>query len=139
MSKRIFTKNQIEDLLLNKNVERCSEKSITYSKEFKIRAIKQYNEEGLSSTMIFKQAGFDLNIIGKDTPDGLMYTWRKILKEKGLKELSKETRGRGRIGKGPQNIKGSDKEKMEFLELKIAYLEEENRFLKILRKQKGLD
>lgn len=139
MSKRRFTKDQIEELLKNKNIERCSEKSITYSKEFKIRAIKQYNEEGLSSVMIFKQAGFDLNIIGKDTPDGCMYIWRKTFKEKGIEELSKETRGKGRIGKGPQNIKGSDKEKMELLELKIAYLEEENRFLKILRKQKGLD
>ena len=139
MSKRRFTKDQIEELLKNKNIEKCSEKSISYSKEFKIRAIKQYNEEGLSSTMIFKQAGFDLNIIGRDTPDRCMNMWRDVFKNKGLEELSKETRGKGRIGKGPQNFKGSDKEKMELLELKIAYLEEENRFLKILRKQRGLD
>lgn len=138
MSKVRFTKEQIEELLKNKNIEKCSEKSITYNKDFKIKAVNQYNE-GLKTRTIFENAGFNINFLGIKKLKDTLLSWIKVSKNKGIEELSKETRGKGRIGKGPQNIKGSDKEKMELLELKIAYLEEENRFLKILRKQKGLD
>ena len=136
MSKRRFAKEQIQKLLKNSNIEKCSEKSITYNKEFKIRAIKQYREEGLTCKEIFELAGFDLALIGKDTPDRCMHLWKKIFDNKGLEELLKETRGRGKFGKGPQNFKGSEKERLKYLEHKLAYLEEENRFLKELRKQK---
>jgi hypothetical protein len=44
MSKRKFTKEQIGELLKNANVVKCSEKSITYSKEFKVWAVKRYGE-----------------------------------------------------------------------------------------------
>jgi len=138
MSKVRFTKEQIEELLKNKNIEKCSEKSITYNKDFKIKEVNQYNE-GLKTRTIFENAGFNINFLGIKKLKDTLLSWIKVSKNKGIEELSKETRGKGRIGKGPQNIKGSDKEKMELLELKIAYLEEENRFLKILRKQKGLD
>src|SRR5665811_2559470 len=49
MSKRIFNEDQIKELLANPNVSRCSEKSITYGKAFKILAIKKYYEEGYLS------------------------------------------------------------------------------------------
>jgi len=44
MSKRIFTKEQIKTLLRNPNVARCSEKSISYSKDYKISEIMKYQE-----------------------------------------------------------------------------------------------
>lgn len=40
MSKRIFSEEQIKELLQNPNVEKCSEKSIGYKKEFKLSASK---------------------------------------------------------------------------------------------------
>ena len=36
MKRRIFSKTEQEELLRNPNIEKCSDKSITYSTEFKI-------------------------------------------------------------------------------------------------------
>ena len=67
MSKRIFTKEQIEVLLKNKNVVRCSEKSASYRKDFKIMAIREYLQ-GLPALEIFKRAGLDVDMIGRKIP-----------------------------------------------------------------------
>ena len=82
MSKRIFTKEQIAILLNNVNVMGCSEKSVSYQKDFKILAVKKY-QEGLSPSEIFKQAQFDINIIGRKTPKACLRRWLKISKKKG--------------------------------------------------------
>ncbi|MGL5963732.1 MAG: HTH domain-containing protein, partial [Fusobacteriaceae bacterium] len=55
MSKIKFTKTQIEQLSKNKYVIRVSEKAITYSNEFKIHFIAEY-EKGKSSRQIFEEA-----------------------------------------------------------------------------------
>ena len=55
MSKRIFTQEQIVSFLQNKNVAACSEKSITYHKDFKLAAVKRY-QEGLPPLAIFTEA-----------------------------------------------------------------------------------
>ena len=68
MSKRIFTKEQTIGLSKNGNIRKCSNKSITYAKDFKLKAIKQYYDEYLTPNEIFEQAGFDLNTIGRKTP-----------------------------------------------------------------------
>lgn len=68
MSKRRLNENQIKELLANNNVENCSGRSITYNKEFKVWAVNKYYEEGYSPRMIFEEAGFDISIIGGDTP-----------------------------------------------------------------------
>ena len=57
MSKRFFTREQIEQLSSNENVVRVG-KTIVYSKDFKIKAVKLYNKQGLTSKEIFRQAGF---------------------------------------------------------------------------------
>lgn len=136
MSKRNLKEEEIAALLKNKNVANCSHKSITYSNGFKIRAIKQY-EEGLSSREIFEQAGFDLKAIGKDTPFDRIKQWNRVVRKKGESSLCSENRGRSSPGR--PKLKGlTDKEKMEYLEAKVAYLKAENEFLAQLRKKKGL-
>lgn len=135
MSKRIFTKEQIETLLQNENVTGCSEKSISYRKDFKILAVRKY-QEGLPSHEIFRQAGFDIYTIGRDTPKECLRRWRNVYKQKGEKGLIIDGRGKsasGRKSKSPKNL--TDKEKMERLEAEVAYLKEENRFLAELRKK----
>ncbi|MEK0337874.1 MAG: hypothetical protein QQN41_10625, partial [Nitrosopumilus sp.] len=132
MSKRIFTKEQIKELLKNKNVSKCSEKSITYSKDFKQRAVKEYNKEGLPSSEIFEKADFDLELIGRTKPKECLKAWNKIYRTKGIKALSTETRGKG--GGRPKKIKDeSDKDRIKRLELEIEYLKAENDFLARLR------
>ena len=132
MSKKRFTKEQREELLKNNNIAACSEKSITYSKDFKQRAVKQYNEEGLSSCEIFEKAGFDIELIGRTKPKECLVAWNKIYRTKGIKALSTETRGKG--GGRPKKVKDkSDKDKIKRLELEIEYLKAENDFLAKLR------
>lgn len=134
MSKRIFTREQIEEFLKNKNIKKCSEKSITYSKNFKMTAIKLY-DQGLTSTEIFRQAGFDLNVIGKDKPKECLLRWNKIIKKKGVEGLN-ESRGRNSRGR-PKTKNLSIKDKIKRLETENAYLKAENDFLAKLRAKRA--
>ncbi len=136
MSKRIFNQEQIDELLQNPNVLRCSEKSITYHKDFKLLAIKQYQEESMPAMEIFKQAGFNMSVIGRDAPVDNLKRWRKIFNTKGINELTVETRGRGKGGGRPKINWSSDKEKLKYLEAEVAYLKAENAFLAKLRKKR---
>ena len=136
MSKRIFSPEQINELLNNENVLRCSEKSITYQHRFKIDAVTKYQDEGLSAVQIFKQAGFNMDIIGHNTPVDNLKRWRKIFHTKGISGLSIETRGSGKGGGRPKKNWLDDKEKLKYLEVQVAYLKAENAFLAKLRKKR---
>lgn len=129
MSKTIYTNAQIKVLLANPNVERCSAKSITYSKKFKLEAVKEYYEHGLGPNAIFKKAGFDLGLLGLEKPKRCLKQWRKVYKTKGQKALLAENRGRGG-GRKPKPQKSDDQ---EYLKARVAYLESENDFLRKLK------
>jgi len=129
--KNMFTQKDINKLQGNIYVSKCSSKSITYSKDFKLFAISKYYEDGYSPNMIFKEAGFDLNIIGKDKPKDCLARWRKICKTKGEQELLKEKRGKTKHEKRAK-FKSKDEE-IEYLKAKIAYINAENDFLAKLR------
>ena len=81
MSKRILTEEQINQLLKNKNITKCTTKSIIYSKDFRTDAIRLY-KQGLSATEIFKQADLDPGVIGKNHPRDCIRRWNKALKKK---------------------------------------------------------
>lgn len=128
----MFNPEQIKELLQNKNVDKCSYASITYSKAFKLQAVKHYYQNGYSPNMIFKEAGFNLNIIGHQKAKDCLLRWRRIYDKQGNKGLVRENRG----GSG-RRIKiehKNDKEKIHYLETKLAYLEEENKLLKKMKK-----
>ncbi len=59
MSKIIFTMTQINQLEENPNIASVSERSIQYTTEFKVRAVRE-NMEGKGPQQIFTEAGFDL-------------------------------------------------------------------------------
>ncbi len=128
----MFNSKQIKELLSNKQVDKCSPKSITYSKKFKLWAVKKYYEDGDSPNMIFREADFNLNIIGKSRPKGCLRLWRKIYNTKGEKELSKENRGSLSRRKPKMKFKNKDEE-IKYLKTKIAYIDTENDFLAELR------
>lgn len=135
MSDRIFNQEQIKTLLQNPSVARCSEKSISYHKDFKVLAVRKY-QEGLPPLEIFRQAQFDIDIIGHKTPKECLCRWRKILKNKGATGLKIDGRGKHKSGGHPKNLANlSDEEKLKRLEAEVAYLKEENRFLAKLRKK----
>jgi transposase len=124
----MFSPEQIKELLANKNIIKCSSKSITFSPDFKLKAVKQYYENGYSPNMIFRGAGFDLNMFKKSKPKDCLKRWRKIYNTKGEKSLLTESRGKH----GKTKIK-NDKDKIKYLEAKVAYLNAENDFLAKLR------
>ena len=128
----MFSPEQIKELEKNKNVIKCSAKSITYSNEFKLAAVKRYYEEGVSPKLIFSGAGFDVSWLGKTQAKNNLRHWRQKYNDCGEACLFKE--GRGGSGRRKKKIRyRNDNEKMEYLETKIAYLEAENDFLAKLR------
>jgi len=135
MSKRIFTKEQIEQLLKNPNIEGCSEKSISYKKEFKVSSVRKHRE-GAPPSWIFKEADFNLVLIGYDTPKWCLKRWLKIYREKGEDGLKTDGRKGNNPNGRPKGIRHlSDKEKLKYLEAEVAYLKAENSFLAKLRKK----
>jgi transposase-like protein len=136
MSKRLFTQEQIALLLQNKNIARASEKTITYSRDFKLAAVKRY-KEGLPPSDIFREAGFDLALIGRKTPKWQITKWRRIVDTKGTAALEKDGRGSHHKGGRPPNPRHmSEGERLKYLEAENAYLKAENAFLAKLRKQR---
>ncbi|MEA1981351.1 MAG: hypothetical protein U9N54_10295 [candidate division Zixibacteria bacterium] len=129
MNRRTFTKEQIKKISKNKNVSRCGTKSVMYAKSFKTKALRQYNEEGLSAVEIFKEAGFNLSIIGIRRPNKLMNQWNTALRSKRKPEtpLHKAKLIAKRMGSGRE---------IRILKDKVSYLEAENDFLAQLRAQK---
>lgn len=135
MSKRRFLPEQIQELLSNSNVTKCSEKAISYNKDFKIEAVRQFKEEGKTANQIFRAAGFNLNTIGEHTPEYRLKDWRRIYKIKGEIGLRKESRGRG--GGRPKTKGLTDADRIKRMEAEIAYLKAENSFLAKLRAKRA--
>jgi len=135
MSNRIFNKEQIKALLQNPNVAGCSEKSISYHKDFKILTIRKY-QEGLPPLEIFRQSRFNINVIGRQTPKRCLRRWRKVLKDKGEAGLKIDGRGKSKSGGRPKSLANlSNEEQLKRLKAEVAYLKGENRFLSKLRKK----
>lgn len=135
MSKRVFNEKQIKGLLKNVNVARCSDRSISYTKEFKLLAVKQY-QEGKIGREIFQEAGFNIKLIGKDLPKGCLLRWRRKYQLKEGIGLSKDERGKsGNCGR-PKTKGLTDTDRIKRMTIEIAYLKAENDFLAKLRAAK---
>lgn len=132
MSKRIFTDEQRLLLSGNPHVQRCSKKSITCRKDFKLKAIQQYYNEDLSVSDIFRQAGLDPAVIGREQPKRLLGAWIKTYKSKGVAGLA-EARGKNGFRGRPKTKGISDADRIKRLEIQVAYLKAENDFLAKLR------
>jgi transposase len=132
MSKRIFSKGEIAELLRNRHVAKCTPRSITYCADFKIAAARQYRE-GIPGKEIFRKAGFDLRVIGPDNAKFRVRDWLRIFKARGVEGLRIDARSRG----GRPRTRGSDTDKIKWLEAKVAYLKAENAFLTKLRAKRA--
>jgi hypothetical protein len=125
MNRKTFTSDQMKNISKNRNVARCGDRSVRYSRGFKALALRQYNEEGLSAIGIFLEAGFDLGVIGKRTPNRLMNQWNTALRPRIVRQPEESTDMAAKRARNRRDIKT--------LEAKVAYLEAENRFLAKLR------
>ena len=135
MSKRIYTREQIATILKNDNVLRCSERSIAFRGDFKLRAVNEYNEQFLTAKEIFRNTGLDIGLIGKATPMKCLERWTNLYRVKGPQGLTTDRRGRG--GGRPRTRDLTDKERIRRLETQVGYLKAENDFLAKLRAKRA--
>lgn len=124
-----FSESQILQIEENANVLHVSEWSITYQPSFKLAAVKAYLE-GKGPAEIFKEAGFNLTIIGQDIPNGCLKRWRRTFSSQGEAGLLEERRGKGSPGRPIRDL--SVEKRLAQAEARIKLLEAENDFLKKL-------
>ena len=132
--RKIFSDEELIRLGKNPCVFNCTERSITYTYEFKKRAL-ELHAQGISSKEIWRQAGFDISRWKKNYCKDTIKDWKKIVKMKGIGGLS---RIRGSQATGRPKAKGvTDADKIKRLELQVRYLEAENDFLAKLRAKRA--
>jgi hypothetical protein len=130
MSKIIFNETQMKLIESNPNVDHVSERSISFTPDFKIKAIKE-NLAGKGPVQIFTENGFDLQVIGPEKPNQCLKRWRKTYNEFGEEGFLTERRGKGSTGR-PTSKHLTVEDSLKKAEARIKYLEAELEFLKKL-------
>jgi putative transposase len=83
MSIITFSAKEIKTLQKNPNVQRVSERSITYTDEFKNRFIDEY-QTGKLPRQIFEENGFHADIIGIKRIEQSAHRWKKAYEKNGM-------------------------------------------------------
>ena len=121
MSNIVFTDSEVKNLRKNKYVRNVSNKSITYTDEFKEKVVFETENYKKFPRQVFEECGFDIGIIGIKRVENAAYKWRKQYKNLGeLKDTRKYKSGRA------LKRELSDAEKLRRAEAKIKLLEAEN-------------
>ena len=120
-----YTKAEMEELKKNKYVEEVKKDKITFTKEFKILFIKEFNN-GKGNLQIFSENGLNPLLVGKRRIKAYTRNWKKQAKNdptfsrQGYHPIKKET--------------NEDKKKrlqdIKYLQKRVNQLEMENEFLK---------
>ncbi|MBK5240431.1 IS3 family transposase, partial [Clostridium sp.] len=125
MSKVLFSKAGILALQKNKNVLNVSNKAITYTDDFKRLFIDEYMSGKLPRD-IFKENGFDVEIIGMIRINQSAFRWKALYKANGIVRLTdtrKEFSGRPLVRKlTPQEIIERQEAKIKLLEAQVELL-----------------
>ncbi len=77
-----FTEHELKQLESNPNVQNVTNKSITYAPDFKLAAVRAY-EDRQTPMEIFLRAGFNIEINGKEKPKKCLKRWRDAYKNRG--------------------------------------------------------
>lgn len=83
MSKITFSTKEIKALQKNPNVQRVSDRAITYTDSFKSRFMDEYLA-GKLPRQIFTENDFDLEVIGIKRMEQSAYRWKKAYEKNGL-------------------------------------------------------
>lgn len=118
-----------------KNVLRVRETAITYCPAFKVEAVRANLIEGKPPHLPFLDAGFDLELIGRETPRRCPKRWRAVFMERGEQGLANDQRGRQATGR-PAERELTFEEKLRRAEARVRYLEKENELLKKTRRDR---
>lgn len=126
MSKIIFTDEQVAVLKENQYVEAISEKSITYTDEYKRHFVSE-SLKGKHAKQIFQEASFPIEILGEIRIKAFAKKWRKRYREEGI--LSLEDTRKNSSGR-PRKAERTPQQEIEQLKERIALLEQEKELLK---------
>lgn len=106
MAQKIFLPEEIEELRRNPYVKRVTEKSITYTEEFRELFSDKY-QSGELPTQIFRECGFNISALGNLRIKGMSQRCKKMaVRPEGFTDTRGEHSGR------PVTRELSDKEKM---------------------------
>jgi transposase len=130
LNRTLFTEENMRRLETNPNVQHVSETNITYTSEFKLAAVRAY-QEGETPAEIFIKAGFDLDLIGHKKPKHSLKRWRDTYAKYGESGIKEERRGKGSTGRRPAGVLSAEEE-LNKARAKIKLLEAEVDFLKKL-------
>ena len=86
MSKVLFNKSEVEKLKKNIYVKNVSSKSITYTDDFKLHFIAEY-QKGIPTVEIFNSAGLDISLLGERRIHNASGRWRKSYDKNGVMGL----------------------------------------------------
>lgn len=124
MGKNIFNEKDMNELQKNPYVEKVSQNSITYTKEFRELFVREH-KNGKLPTQILKDAGFDTVVLGRERIRNMRRRFRSMeIRQEGFDDTRKGNLGR------PVTKDLSSEEEIKRLKNKIRYLEQENEFLK---------
>lgn len=126
-----YSIKEIEELKKNPCVFNCTERLVSYTYEFKKRALELY-DQGILSKEIWKRSGFDVGKWRNAYFGETLRDWRKIVKQNGIEGLLKSDGVQ--YDKGPTS---NEKDRLKRLELQVKYLEAENDFLAKLRAKRA--
>lgn len=128
MSKRTFSTKEIKKLRNNPNVQRVSERAITYTNSFKNKFIDEYLT-GKLPRQIFMENGFDAEVIGMKRIEQSAHRWKKAYDNNGLIGLTDSRKaGSGR----PLKRELTPSEVIERQQARIKLLEGQVELLKKL-------
>lgn len=129
MSKILLKDESIRILSKNKWIRSVSEKSITYTDDFKIHFINEFYK-GKSARDIFTEAGLDIEILGGiKRIENASYKWRTAYKRQGVSGI-KDTRAQ--FSGRPLERTLTPEELLRRKDAEIQYLKAEVEFLKKL-------
>lgn len=114
-----------DSLLRNPNVLKVTDSNVTYTPEFKYKAVK-LRSRGSSPDAIFHEFGIDTSIFGRNYAFKAIERWERQIRLHGDSVLKKERRGIKATGRPARRT-------FKSLEEEVAYLREEVDFLKKLR------
>ncbi|MEQ8156286.1 MAG: HTH domain-containing protein [Clostridiaceae bacterium] len=119
-----FTEEQQEELRKNPYIKKVSDKSITYTTDFRELFANEYRA-GKTPSQILTECGINPRVLGKQRRDGIVARIKKFENRvAGFEDTRKGNSGR-QITKDL-----TEAERISRLEHRIKYLEQENEFLK---------
>ncbi|MDE5617786.1 MAG: hypothetical protein K2I36_03010 [Ureaplasma sp.] len=125
MGNKYFTNEQVEELKRNEYVKKVSEKSITYTEEFKERFLLEYNS-GKPLSQILIEMGFDPKVLGERRVSNIVQRIKEqSLRPEGFKDTRADNPNMGRPSTrdlAPDEIIAKQKAEIEMLKAKVEYL-----------------